>query len=510
MGIYKLSVVLQAVSVLMLFFTTIYLFTTWKQKTYSNLFLYSLATLINNIGYLVEMTAKTSGEILIGTKFAYLGKVFIPFSLLCFTIQYFNIKMKRRTQYFLAGLHAVIFLLVFTCEYHTLFYTSITYTVDGLFPHNIYGHGIFYHIYTGFLVLYMIAVFAIVIHQRIKSKSRDGEIRTILILACALISMAGFIIFLSGISGGYDTTAIAYMICTFIMMVAVVKYDLLEVLEAVNEYVTDNIYAGLLAVSNDDQIIYRNDPAEKICNALADMKNGTDSTQCDCGIISTASNQILEIIRKKISENDVIKSFDRIYKPRATDLVRRNKKIGKLYILDNITEEYQHAKKIEHMALTDAMTESENRRAYEIKIAELQDKGIPDDMVYISFDVNGLKQVNDNLGHEAGDELIKGAASCIKKCFGKYGSTFRTGGDEFIAIINIGDDEFTSVKDRFATEVKNWKGSKINEMSISAGAVSKREFPGQMILELAKIADKRMYEAKSNFYQSKREGKPEN
>lgn len=36
----------------------------------------------------------------------------------------------------------------------------------------------------------MIAVFGIVIHQKIKTKSRDGNIRTILILACALISMA--------------------------------------------------------------------------------------------------------------------------------------------------------------------------------------------------------------------------------------------------------------------------------------------------------------------------------
>ena len=87
--------------------------------------------------------------------------------------------------------------------------------------------------------------------------------------------------------------------------------------------------------------------------------------------------------------------FSTVYKPRVTDLVRRNKKIGTLYILDNITEEYHHAKKIERMALTDAMTEFENRRAYEFKIAELQDNGIPDGTVYISFDVNGLKQVND-------------------------------------------------------------------------------------------------------------------
>ena len=41
--------------------------------------------------------------------------------------------------------------------------------------------------------------------------------------------------------------------------------------------------------------------------------------------------------------------FSTVYKPRVTDLVRRNKKIGTLYILDNITEEYHHAKKIERM-----------------------------------------------------------------------------------------------------------------------------------------------------------------
>lgn len=94
-------------------------------------------------------------------------------------------------------------------------------------------------------------------------------------------------------------------------------------------------------------------------------------------------------------KNDVIRSSEKVYKPRVTDLVRRNKKIGTLYILDNITEEYHHAKKIERMALTDAMTEFENRRAYEFKIAELQDNEISDGTVYISFDVNGLKQVND-------------------------------------------------------------------------------------------------------------------
>ena len=56
------------------------------------------------------------------------------------------------------------------------------------------------------------------------------------------------------------------------------------------------------------------------------------------------------------------------------------------------------------------------------------------------MDVNGLKKVNDQLGHDAGDELLKGASSCISRCFGSYGKAYRTGGDEFIAIVDHGKD----------------------------------------------------------------------
>ena len=49
------------------------------------------------------------------------------------------------------------------------------------------------------------------------------------------------------------------------------------------------------------------------------------------------------------------------------------------------------------------------------------------------MDVNRLKIVNDSQGHAAGDELLQGAASCMKKCFDSCGKVYRTGGDEFIA-----------------------------------------------------------------------------
>ena len=73
---------------------------------------------------------------------------------------------------------------------------------------------------------------------------------------------------------------------------------------------------------------------------------------------------------------------------------------------------------------------------YEGNIQEmevLQSKAEP--RSYLAVDINGLKEVNDTFGHEAGDQLIIGAANCIERAFGDYGKVFRTGGDEFIVLL---------------------------------------------------------------------------
>lgn len=49
--------------------------------------------------------------------------------------------------------------------------------------------------------------------------------------------------------------------------------------------------------------------------------------------------------------------------------------------------------------------------------------------------------VNDSIGHDAGDELLIGAARCIREAFSHLGDVFRIGGDEFTAILNCSKDE---------------------------------------------------------------------
>lgn len=163
-------------------------------------------------------------------------------------------------------------------------------------------------------------------------------------------------------------------------------------------------------------------------------------------------------------------------------------------------KEKRKVEKLVKITMTDEMTGLYNRRAYEKKVDELS-SSLADDVVVILMDLNGLKTANDNLGHEAGDELICGAAKCMMTTFGSRGQVFRTGGDEFIAIVQVELAEMESLLEQFDKEVSQWKGERNSSMSIAVGAVSHEEYPDLDIRELVRMADKCMYYDKSEYYE---------
>ncbi|SEP59834.1 diguanylate cyclase (GGDEF) domain-containing protein [Lachnospiraceae bacterium RM5] len=88
------------------------------------------------------------------------------------------------------------------------------------------------------------------------------------------------------------------------------------------------------------------------------------------------------------------------------------------------------------LAYTDALTGINNRLAFSQKENELKKKS--DNCAIIQLDINNQKTVNDNYGHDAGDKHIITAAKSIEKSFKSVGTCYRTGGDEFITVIDTG------------------------------------------------------------------------
>ena len=118
-----------------------------------------------------------------------------------------------------------------------------------------------------------------------------------------------------------------------------------------------------------------------------------------------------------------------------------------------------------------------------------------------TFDVNGLKAVNDIKGHDAGDELIRTYLSAIAECAGPAVDAYRCGGDEAVLVAtHLAETELEQVAEtilrRLATEKVMVNGVNIGPVCAACGLASTCE-PESAPMELLKRADENMRTAKA-------------
>lgn len=152
---------------------------------------------------------------------------------------------------------------------------------------------------------------------------------------------------------------------------------------------------------------------------------------------------------------------------------------------------------IQDLAKKDGLTGLRNKTAYLKYIEDINETYTPSNRPYslIVFDVNNLKTVNDNYGHEKGDELLRSASSMICTYFA-HSPIFRIGGDEFVAIIDGSDyekrHEIVAEFQRLMELSKN--SENIMDVCIACGIADSTA--GQSAEALFQCADQKMYENK--------------
>ena len=112
-------------------------------------------------------------------------------------------------------------------------------------------------------------------------------------------------------------------------------------------------------------------------------------------------------------------------------------------------------------------------------------------------DVNGLKQVNDNYGHEAGDQYLKAACRMICTIF-KHSPVYRIGGDEFVAILR-GDDYIIREDLMELLNRKNQENGKIGAVMVAGGISEYRPGEDGTMAQVFERADAIMYQAKKKM-----------
>ncbi len=171
--------------------------------------------------------------------------------------------------------------------------------------------------------------------------------------------------------------------------------------------------------------------------------------------------------------------------------------------IQNITEEVQAKKIIEHQATYDALTDLPNRVLFNDRLQNLINKcrRSGNGVSVLFIDLDRFKPVNDNYGHQVGDKLLIQAASRIKACIRESDTVSRLSGDEFGVILyeTTNFEAILRIVQKIITEME--KAFVVDEFYLHCSAsIGISVFPedGNDAQSLLQKADQAMYEVKNS------------
>ncbi|MFI5893589.1 putative bifunctional diguanylate cyclase/phosphodiesterase [Actinoplanes sp. NPDC051513] len=175
----------------------------------------------------------------------------------------------------------------------------------------------------------------------------------------------------------------------------------------------------------------------------------------------------------------------------------------------DISERKELQDQLVHEAYHDALTQLANRALFRERVAEaLRKRGPADDVTVLFLDLDGFKEVNDSLGHLAGDQLLVQVADRLRASVRDGDLVARFGGDEFAVLVESpssgsgSGDEAEGVAQRIVEVLEQPFGSDTRDIhvqaSIGLASASKLGEPeGDVAEQLMRNADLAMYKAKA-------------
>lgn len=146
---------------------------------------------------------------------------------------------------------------------------------------------------------------------------------------------------------------------------------------------------------------------------------------------------------------------------------------------------------LEHKSIYDGLCGIKNRSAMEMTTKKIKRRNYSVGVLYA--DANGLKVVNDTLGHEAGDALLKGISEIMSRHFDPD-DIYRVGGDEFVVILpRVSKEDFIDSCKKLREDFAATQGISVaNGWDWGASSTC--------VDDIMKTADRLMYEDKANYY----------
>ncbi|MGF6224608.1 putative bifunctional diguanylate cyclase/phosphodiesterase [Pseudomonas frederiksbergensis] len=280
----------------------------------------------------------------------------------------------------------------------------------------------------------------------------------------------------------------------------------LEVARAFNASVLDNAAEGILVVGEDGLIRFANPAMSRLLNATVHELQG---------------KEFLDFLQKPHipiwADSELFAGYKRGETLRLHDALLRTapgqqvpvalscaplpteQHAMVVTVLDMSVVHHLH-QQLEFQAVTDPLTGLLNRRGFYQTVENLLLRGERSDSTWVLLylDLDGFKRVNDSLGHDAGDRVLRWVSEQLKACLRPFDILARMGGDEFTALLDLELPEHAAkIAEKLIERVSICQ--QIEGMDIALGAsIGIATYPdcGANLDGLMRASDIAMYEAK--------------
>lgn len=456
--------------------------------------------MVYTLGCLLEIMSTSGDAVLAALRIEAFATPAIAPLFLVTTISMFRPSVYKTRHIAYACIYGVLFFLIILFnDYHLLYYSSVEVVQSGGYLRAEVTRAPLFYINQLAFIACIIASYVILIIQYVNGPKKL-RVRIKNFFAATILGVLGYIFHLAGVlPGGLNVTPIALTVVIALISVGLMRSDLRGVVVRAVDSAVDIMDDAFIVLANDASVLFCNKSAISLFPELVEIQEkglkfeppGWQSDYLESDSIPDSAF----VIERNDTSYHYSTSARRIYS-------NSNRRIGIFIQIRDATNDRQAYERMEYMADTDFLTGIYNRR----KIFELAHRDLEmmkrssQKSALIMFDLDRFKDINDNYGHNVGDDVLKEVSAAVNSQLRVYDIFGRIGGEEFLIFTySPGREGLRQFAERIRTTIENLtvkNGENSVRVTASFGAVE--ILPGGDWMTALDAVDTALYTAKGS------------
>lgn len=235
-------------------------------------FLFS--ALIQNVGYLFELTSVTEEAAMVAIRMQYLGSTFQLLFFMEFILCYYKLHLAKRYELLLEIIDTLILIVMWTTPAHNWFYTRMEFVTEGAHPHYVLEHGIMYFVFVFVccVVPWIVTVCAVIYQKFHNPHALIGKSYRLFLMSTLI--PVGYLIFITFYNSEYDLSPIILGSMLSIVVIFIWSRNSYDMNELTLRTVVEELGDGIVILRSDGQIVLCNSTANAMFPNIANDSLG--------------------------------------------------------------------------------------------------------------------------------------------------------------------------------------------------------------------------------------------